>query len=212
MRYERKFRLEEHTYEEAWQLIHLHRASFRRTFPDRHINSLYLDTSNFEYFQDNIAGISKRIKQRIRWYGSLVHAQNPVLEIKLKENALGTKKKMKVPDFKLDGSFNYSTFMKNHLWLASTNVTPTVLVRYTRSYFLSFNKRIRLTIDREQCYYSCNNTTRLQLPPVQDKSLIIELKYEQENDADVDSFTQELPFRMTRNSKYVQAMLACYQT
>ena len=64
LRYERKYRAEETTLSEVFQTVKLHPASFRKAFPDRFINSIYLDTYELDYYNDNIAGISDRIKQR----------------------------------------------------------------------------------------------------------------------------------------------------
>ena len=35
---------------------------FSKTFPSRKINSIYLDTLNFDFAKDNINGVSKRKK------------------------------------------------------------------------------------------------------------------------------------------------------
>ena len=41
---------------------------FTKLFLPRKINSIYLDTQNFDFAKDNINGISKRKKIRFRWY------------------------------------------------------------------------------------------------------------------------------------------------
>src|SRR5687768_10170233 len=106
MRYERKYRTEGYTLEEITHLVRMHRASFRKAFPDRCINSLYLDTTELDFMHDNIMGLSGRTKQRIRWYGyDLQHITKPVLEIKIKNNELGKKQYVILPDFKIDHSF-----------------------------------------------------------------------------------------------------------
>ncbi|HSI90468.1 MAG TPA: VTC domain-containing protein, partial [Adhaeribacter sp.] len=126
LRYERKYRAEDVRLEEVLQVLRLHRASFRKAFPDRFINSIYLDTYELDYYNDNIAGMSDRIKQRIRWYGpDLDHITNPKLEIKIKNNLLGHKRYAELPAFKPGSGFSYEKYMQQHLWLASTNVVPT---------------------------------------------------------------------------------------
>ena len=211
LRYERKYRAEETTLSEVFQTIKLHPASFRKAFPDRCINSIYLDTYELDYYNDNIAGISDRIKQRIRWYGpDLEHITNPVLEIKLKNNEIGYKRYAELPAFKPGQNFSYDAYMKQHLWLATNNIVPTVMIRYLRSYFLSFDKKIRITVDREQAFYPVDQKLNFNIQPYTDKTIIIELKYPADYYKNHDNFTQGLPFRMTRNSKYVQAIMACY--
>ena len=211
MRYERKYRAEGYTLEEICQLIHFHRASFRKAFPDRCINSLYLDTTELDFMHDNIMGLSGRTKQRIRWYGhDLNHISKPVLEIKIKNNELGKKQYVTLPDFKIDQSFDYEKYMQNHLWLASNNVVPTVMVQYLRSYYESFDKQVRLTIDRDQKYYPVDKRLNFNVNPFKDDAIIIEVKYPKFDTRNLDYITQDFPFRLTRNSKYVQAMISCY--
>jgi hypothetical protein len=43
-------------------------------------------------YWDNVSGLSKRVKVRIRWYGDLYgHIQSPILEFKIRNNTLGSK-------------------------------------------------------------------------------------------------------------------------
>jgi SPX domain protein involved in polyphosphate accumulation len=213
MRYERKYRVEEVGLEEVLQVLRFHRASFRTLHPDRYINSLYLDTYQFDYYNDNIAGISQRTKQRIRWYGeSLKHITKPILEIKLKNGELGTKQYVRLPDFKIDRFFSYEDYMRQHLWLATNNIVPTVMIRYTRSYYQSLDKRFRVTVDRNLLYYPADQKLNFDITPYQDPAIIIEVKYEMKDgeNLNIDFLTQDFPFRLTRNSKYVNALMMCY--
>ena len=41
---------------------------FTKHFDNRIINSIYLDTINFDFAKDNINGVSERKKIRLRWY------------------------------------------------------------------------------------------------------------------------------------------------
>jgi SPX domain protein involved in polyphosphate accumulation len=211
LRYERKYRTEEITLPEVLQSVMNHRAGFRKAFPDRFINSIYLDTYELDYYNDNIAGMSDRVKQRIRWYGErLDQISNPVLEIKIKENELGYKRFAELPAFKPGDNFSYEAYMKQHLWLATNNIVPTVMIRYMRSYYLSFDTKIRVTIDRDLAYYPVDQKLNFKIQPYTDPTIILELKYPADYYKNHDSFTQDFPFRMTRNSKYVQAIMACY--
>jgi SPX domain protein involved in polyphosphate accumulation len=211
LRYERKYRAEEVTLAEVLQMVRMHRAGFRKAFPDRFINSIYLDTYELDYYNDNIAGLSDRVKQRIRWYGErLDNILNPVMEIKIKENELGYKRYAELPAFKPGGNFSYEKYMKQHLWLATNNIVPTVMIRYMRSYFVSFDKKVRVTVDRNLAYYPVDKKLNFNIQPYTDPTIIVELKYPADYYKNHDSFTQDFPFRMTRNSKYVQAIMTCY--
>jgi SPX domain protein involved in polyphosphate accumulation len=211
LRYERKFRAEDVNLSEVLQMLKLHRQSFRKAFPDRYINSIYLDTYNLDYYNDNIAGLSDRVKQRIRWYGpDLEQIHNPILEIKVKNNKLGYKRYAELNSFKPGPEFSYSNYMKQHLWLSTNNIVPVVMIRYIRSYYLSFDKKIRITIDRDQEYYPVDQKLNFNIQPYADAAIILELKYPADFKTNLDQITQDIPFRMTRNSKYVQAVMACY--
>ena len=213
MRYERKYRVEDCSTAEVLQIIRNHRSSFTKAYPDRHINSLYLDTYDFNYFKDNISGISNRTKQRIRWYGDdLKNIANPILEIKLKENELGSKQYVRLPNFKIDRFFSYEGYLKQHLWLATNHITPTVMIRYLRSYYKSWDKQIRLTIDQQIRYYPVDHRLNFNITPYRDAAIILELKYKlnPDNNRNIDYITQDFPFRLTRNSKYINALQMCY--
>ena len=41
---------------------------FNKQYPDRNISSIYLDTLNYNFAKDNINGVSRRKKIRLRWY------------------------------------------------------------------------------------------------------------------------------------------------
>src|SRR6478735_4263318 len=211
LRFERKYRVEETTLSEVFQVIKQHRSSFRKAFPDRFINSIYLDTYELDYYNDNISGISDRVKQRIRWYGEdLENITNPVLEIKIKNNEIGYKRYAELPAFRPGKKFSYEAYMKQHLWLSTNNIVPTVMIRYMRSYYLSYDGKIRITVDRDLAYYPVDQKLNFNILPYTDPTIILELKYPADYYKNHDTFTQSLPFRMTRNSKYVQAIMACY--
>jgi SPX domain protein involved in polyphosphate accumulation len=211
LRYERKFRAEDVSFSEVLQTLKLHRLAFSKAFPDRYINSIYLDTYALDYYNDNIAGLSNRVKQRIRWYGpDLNQIHNPMLEIKIKENKLGFKRYAELTSFKPGPDFSYPNYMKQHLWLSTNNIFPIVMIRYLRSYYHSFDKKIRITIDRNQAYYPVDQKLNFNIEPYRDPTIILELKYPADYSVNLDNITQDIPFRMTRNSKYVQAIMACY--
>ena len=43
---------------------------FTKIFSSREIDSIYLDTENYDFAKDNINGVSKRKKLRFRWYNN----------------------------------------------------------------------------------------------------------------------------------------------
>ena len=65
--------------------IRQHPALFREVYPDRTVNSLYLDSpARRDYFQ-HVNGVANRVKTRLRWYGPLTGpVERPTLERKFK--------------------------------------------------------------------------------------------------------------------------------
>lgn len=210
MRYERKYRIEEASVSEVKAVIRQHPAVFQTAFPDRYINSIYLDDFSFGALQDNLSGISKRSKFRIRWYGKdLSKATNPRMEIKIKNNFTNRKEINNLPSFTLDRSFDAVAYLQEHTDIKG-RLFPVSIVRYLRSYYVSQDGHVRATIDRELTYYLYQGKLLLPHSPALDKGIILEVKYEAERDDLVDSIFQNIPFRMTKNSKYASSINAHY--
>ena len=210
MRYERKYRIEEASVSEVKAIIHQHPASFQTAFPDRYINSIYLDNFAFGALQENLAGISKRSKFRVRWYGKeLTQALNPRLEIKIKNNFTNRKEIKDLPSFTLDRNFDAVAYLQEHAEIKD-RLFPVSIVRYLRSYYVSQDGHVRATIDRELAYYLYQGKLLLAHSPALDKGIVLEVKYEAERDDLVDTIFQNIPFRMTKNSKYASSINAHY--
>ena len=77
-RYEIKFVLDESSYSDALQWLYVCTNAVNR-YPDRYINTIYLDNPDYESVRDNLAGISDRLKIRIRWYDG-----DPVVKLEKK--------------------------------------------------------------------------------------------------------------------------------
>jgi SPX domain protein involved in polyphosphate accumulation len=211
MRYERKYRIEDATYEEVLQIIRMHPASFQRTYKDRFVNTLYLDTPGFDFFGQNAAKAAKRLKPRIRWYGrDWRHAFAPSLELKVKKDTSSNKQLTILPEFTIDEQFNFIEYARENLDDEFSDLIPVVLVRYERSYYQSANTLVRLTIDRNVVYYPVNTDATLSRTPYPDEAIIMEIKYVTAQDSDLDFITQFIPYRLSKNSKYAQAVLMCY--
>ena len=211
MRYERKYRIEDGTYDEVMQALELHPASFRRTYRDRWVNTLYLDTPGYLLYNAAISRHSVRLKARIRWYGKDVkRALAPSLEFKSKRSSLRKKEHTYLQEFSLDEHFDLRQYLREQLPQEMLHLAPTVLVRYERSYLLSANGLVRVTVDRNLQYYPFAFEHSLKISPYFDPVTVLEIKYVTEQDAGIDWVTRHLPFRLTRNSKYVQAIQACY--
>ena len=180
------------------------RSGFNRIFKPRYINSIYLDTVNYDFAKDNINGVSQRKKIRFRWYDKDLN--NIFLEEKNKNNFSVNKIIQKVDvsssSIKLISDLKYYFYNlkkdflnKNYLFVLKTN--------YFRSYWLSFDKKIRATIDINLNASSINNpSSKLIL-----NDTILEFKFlpkEEENFRNL-FHTKNINLRSKKYSKYLQS-------
>ena len=191
------------------------RALFRKEHEARCVNSIYFDTPDLFFMQENLAGISNRCKVRVRWYGECMRVEgSPNIEIKVKKNALGFKyryqlasvvKNQNAPISRLLQSVSREVHASPEL-LFLTSLEPKILISYRRQYFISAGGDVRLTLD-SNIYFSAidaNGALGPQARAMQD-DVIVELKYGL-GAQDLDSIFDDLKFKFSRFSKYVVGM------
>jgi hypothetical protein len=215
-RYERKFHVLRLSPQEIEAIIRLHPAGFSEIYQVREINNIYLDTPALDAYFENLDGQPNRRKARIRWYGGLTGAiPAPTLEFKIRRGLVGWKEQYPLPPFALDARFSQDTLrtileaaplpeaMAHELLF----LHPTLANRYRRRYFLSADRRFRLTLDWEMSYHKIGPRNNGLLACETDRqSMVVELKYGREADSDAGRVGNGFPFRMTRHSKYVQGV------
>jgi SPX domain protein involved in polyphosphate accumulation len=190
------------------------RFAFYSTYPNRRINSLYFDNHQYEYLTDSIEGNSLRTKKRIRWYGQSKDKCTGTLEIKRKQGYLSWKESYKDSHILNTCSTEWKDFilqkknqsLPHHELL---NLKPKSIVCYDRSYYCSFDRKIRITVDQNITtfdqfkFYSPNFTNSRKLFA----TIIIEIKIDKENSRLLRSVIKELPFSPKRFSKYCESIL-----
>ena len=216
-RFERKFTVPTvYSMKQIEQYIKRNSYLFREVYHERQVNNIYFDSPAYNDYFDNVLGVSDRKKIRIRWYGDTFQdIQNPVLEVKVKRGLVGDKWSYKLKPFSLDNSTTRQTFLDvfrvSDLPLpileSVKTVYPTLLNSYIRKYYLSANKAFRVTLDYGLIYHRIeshrNNFSR---KPIHDENKIVELKYSLENDKYANAITTQFPFRLNKNSKYVNGI------
>jgi len=216
-RYERKFFISDLSTNEIEKIIKFSSYFFSETFYKRDVNNLYLDSFDLDSYSDNLVGNNQRMKIRIRWYGKMFEpAKNPVLEIKIKNNHLGKKMQFNLEPFRLDKNFSREylqkeIFAKSNLpsWLIEDLklLKPSLLNSYKRKYFISKNKKFRITLDDDLVFISVNCKNNSFKHKIIDKqNAILEIKYDQKNDSEIANITQHFPFRLTKSSKYIYGL------
>jgi len=205
MRYERKYRIENQHFLQVLQEIMSIQGAFSSAYPDRWVNSIYLDNMDYRALRENLSGVSNRSKYRMRWYGEdYQNISNPILEEKIKANLLGYKNLKKLTSTTLSSS-NIRSKLDIDI-LKDLNQEPVVMVRYLRTYLESYDRRVRITIDRELQYRGINNY-EIDPFPIVDDAIILEMKYDQNIEEEIDDILQAIKYRLTKNSKFVSGMM-----
>lgn len=211
--YERKAELPAWSHEHAVGLLRMHPAGFREIYRARVVNNLYLDTANLDAYWDNLGGIGRRSKIRVRFYGDAVPGPlRPQLELKHKRDYLRLKEVTALSEVQGGGE------IVEPLLAAATdaqlpgrarsvllNTRPVLLNHYRRRYFLSADGRLRATVDWDLGFRQVYPDGRCG-PLFTEHHAVFELKYELGDDDLARAAMQRLPFRLTRHSKYARGV------
>ena len=217
-RYELKFIAEPIEYFRILNWIRQHSSCFKTEYPERQVNNIYFDSYNYNSYCENIYGSSSKSKVRFRWYGRSNEPKNGSLEIKCKRNQLNWKLIYKVQkdQSKYEGDWRALCLkIRRELpqeakkWMEMYPL-PVLINRYKRKYFVSQDKKIRVTLDNDMVIY---DQTRKRIPNYYSKSntpkvLVLEIKFSRELRGHVASTFNDIPLRGSRFSKYVSGFLS----
>ncbi len=208
MRYEIKYAVDILDAASITSSLLMHPASFTKAYEDRQVNNIYLDSSTFQCFHQNIEGHPRRKKMRLRWYGDHDSpTEKSTLEIKNKDAELGWKDSFPVngADIK-DAPFLLKAITSTGYYQG--NLIPTLHNSYHRAYYISQNGLFRITLDTNQTFKI--PFTKMKALPMTGYPIIVELKYDQQNADKAREITDYLPFRQTKNSKYTVGVQDLY--
>jgi len=193
-----------------------HPAHFVKAFPSRRINNVYFDTADLSDFRAHLLGSDRRRKVRIRWYGeSMGPARPAALEVKAKRGTVGTKRHFKLPPLDFDGRISMaavgSAVAEGAPAAAMAGffacAQPALFNSYWRRYFVSIDRRYRITIDTEMEFRIVNDRSYSHIRSYkEERLLIVELKYDKDDDVEAHRIVGRLPFRLTKHSKYVSGL------
>lgn len=181
---------------------------FFKHYPKRKITSIYLDTINYDFAKDNINGVSQRKKIRFRWYNDNIDSVN--LEEKNKKNFTVWKNLKKI---EIKNSKNHfikklkEYFVSGHSErFRSSNYQFVLKTSYKRTYWISFDKKFRATIDTDIITSTSSDINKdIELPET-----ILEFKFSPEYEKDFRNFynSGKYNFRNHKYSKYVRSFIA----
>ena len=174
------------------------------------MNNIYFDSPNLDLYFDNLDGSPDKHKVRLRWYDD---DQNRLaLELKSKNGYLTAKQVFALSGQKgrcfghyLGNLIIKSADMPAEIKEKIRNLTPVLQNSYFRKYYISACGRFRLTLDTQISY-------SMPFQPVvhQETHNVVEIKYSQEYQQALSPILQQLPFRMTKFSKYARGVEAVY--
>lgn len=218
LRYERKFIFSSPHLEDLVQQLYLNSFGFKEIFEKRRVNNVYFDDQNLNFYKQNVSGDGKREKYRLRWYGeNYSQVEKPAIEIKRKFGEVGDKITHKLENLSLNlnevDAFHIiglitdklcdHPFLKNKMLL----LQPTLFNSYERRYFLSHCTKFRITLDFHQRFYNPSYVNYISSERrIEDDIVVLELKYNLEDDIEARSISQGFGPRVSRNSKYVQGI------
>lgn len=189
---------------------------FRETYQPRTVNSIYFDTFYLSSFEESISGNQMRQKHRIRWYENSSEKSPITYEIKHKNSYLSwkhlrkTKHHINIEATSWDDLFVKRIKFKELEFPSLLNLEPVSLVTYKRSYFESWDGRIRITLDSK---ISFRNQRLLGRPnfdifSYHRKSLIMEMKFAEEDFDLVKNLQRTVRIKPQRFSKYCESISA----
>jgi VTC domain len=196
----------------AW--IKARPETFRVAFPDRTVNNVYMDTPALDSWADNVAGLSARVKVRLRWYGPEPTPSPGQLEVKLKRNKLGLKLNFDAPIEPV--GTRWSSILRNlrdclvpegAKWL-SLHSDPVLLNRYVRRYLVSNDGKLRVTFDFDHEVRDQRHSSVVNLRPVRrlTRYVVVEVKCAATDATSASRMLASFPARLSRFSKYSQGL------
>lgn len=220
-RYERKFLVENLMPYQVAALIKQHPRLFHAPYPSRHVNNLYLDSPEMKNYFENLNGATQRRKVRVRWYGERFgEISRPMLELKRKEGEVSTKHTYPLSAFRFDENFCDSVLQQAldasdlppEARLALRSLILVLFNRYYRHYYATYDGTFRLTLDTQMEFFKVNGLfgNRFVHRQRNYRDVVVELKYEVEQESQASRVAGFFPFRVTRSSKYVQGIERVY--
>ena len=196
--------------------LRAHSAGFRVAYPPRAVNSLYFDSPDRLCFRENLSGIARRRKLRLRWYGDSEDRIDAVLEMKCKEGLLGWKESVRIEQPLSLAGTRWSAFRhelrsripQRFRLLLDLAGAPVLLVRYHRAYLVSADGLVRVTVDVDVESVDQTRHAGARFGPrrMDEDLIVLEVKGREVDRPAVEHVLAGWPLRVSRNSKFARGM------
>ena len=217
-RYEIKMETETLMLPQLLSWLRVHQSGFYKAYPDRQVNNIYFDTPHLSSYEENLSGVSERRKIRLRWYGKETENIRGVLEIKCKQNLYGWKKSQRLSsplNFKKTRWVDLINLIRSELKpdiqdIFNSSYRAVMINHYQREYYLSFDGKVRITIDfaqtvYDQILYDFPNLS-FSVPP--SDRVVVEIKADKIYKNNLAEIISHIPLRVSKHSKYALSMEA----
>ena len=219
-RYELKFVTYDVNYFLIKHWIKMSQHNFFREYENRIVNNIYFDSLNFKSFSDNVDGQSKRVKTRYRWYGKFEKQSYGNMEFKIKRNVFGYKKTYNVKNLIIDEKKDFR-YINNKIFnelpqdigiFFKQNDNPQIINQYEREYFKTKNQKFRVTIDKNIKIFDQrkSNTPNISRKTISQNYIVLEIKFDRKSRKDIEDLISNIPIRISKNSKYINAFRSVY--
>ena len=184
---------------------------FRYQFPKRKVNSIYFDDNYYSSVIENLDGINKKTKLRLRWYGDKSRIVDPKFEFKKKIGFIAKKKQIKVEEF---NSLDFPKVLNlkkiqniiNEKYFCKKKIYPIISTHYEREYLISADNSIRATVDFNLESIHLKNFSQINLNKNFSNITILEIKYPTNLDSLLRKKLNNITLRLSKNSKYVSSV------
>ncbi len=194
---------------------------FTEIYEERSVTSIYYDTDDFLNFVESEEGISNRQKIRIRFYNNQIN--KAIIEYKNKNAELGWKDYSDLSELNAFNSslkLNLSNFLNENLIIEIPKIISyqyilTLGINYFRRYFISFDEKTRITVDKSIKFtriISSREGIALDLGVLIEES-IIEIKYDFYSSSEniiLKNLADIYNLNLSRYSKYCEGIKLFY--
>ena len=220
LRLELKFVTKNYNYDLVNSWLKFHSSNFYREHKNRIINNIYFDTFSLTSLDENIKEYNRRFKVRYRWFNNFDSSKDGSIEIKSKYNIYGWKNRFPIKQLNISENKNWKEIKKKLLDSVPENAKiilnnysmPVIINQYLREYFVSADKKFRITIDRNHKNFSQINRLKPNLSKNSElfNNLVLEVKFNKEEETKIKNLLSDIPIKYSKNSKYINGFRSSY--
>ena len=185
--------------------------------PSSMVNTIYYDDMRLSGCQENLDGVPRRAKVRLRWYDDDDRGGRVFFEIKRRVDSMGHKERLELRVHQPLGDLTYREILEELQRVLPDSAAEMLLARpeailmteYRREYFRAPGSRARITLDEDLVSYSQRGLRRprKEFGTKGSELVILEAKIPKAAGEELRALLHPLEPYVTKSSKYVQGCL-----